>query len=271
MNIRLISLTCLGVLAIFGVSLAEAAERWDQFEISHEIYQYQYKEPAVNVKTDGVMYGVVGAYAHHDPSHWMLKAAGHAAWGSLDYQSAASGSIDEVDDYTYEGGAAVGYDFQLNENQRVTPFFGIGYRYLNDDTSGRRSSLGARGYERESNYLYSPLGAEYSTELKEGWRLSVSAEYDILWAGKQESHLSDAIANLGDISNDQDSGYGVRGSVKLQMKTDRVDLAIEPFIRWWSIEDSQATNVIFSGVIVGYGYEPQNETLEIGGQISLIF
>ena len=76
---------------------------------------------------------------------------------------------------------------------------------------------------------------------------------------------------LNTVSNDQDSGYGVRGSAKLQKKGDRFDIVIEPFIRWWSIKESQLSNVTFTGVIVGYVFEPKNETLEIGGKIAALF
>ena len=263
-----------GLIGLTACSMASAAQvetRANQWELGPEIYYSEYKEPAFNVKIDGVMYGIVGAFTHHDPNYWMFKADGHAAWGEMDYHSTASGSINGIDDYLLEGAVAAGYEVHPKEGMTFTPFFGIAYRYLNDDSSGKISSTGARGYERESNYFYSPVGAELSTKLNDGWTLGLSGEYDIFWSGEQKSHLGGAISGLNTITNNQDNGYGVRGSVKLRKKGETFDILIEPFVRWWSVKDSQTSNITFSGVIVGYAYEPKNETLEVGGKIAFIF
>ena len=255
---------------ITNVSFA-AERRINEWDLGSEIYYFQYKEPAFNVKEDGAMVGVTGSFTHRDPNYWMLEADGHAAWGGVDYRSTTSGSVNGIDDYVLEGRISAGYDFHPKENLSFTPFFGVGYRYLNDDSSGKTSSTGARGYERESNYFYSPVGAELNSDLKNGWTLAISGEYDIFWSGKQESHLNDAIPGLNTVSNDQNDGYGIQGSVKLRKKGERFDIVIEPFIRWWSVKDSQVSNVTYTGVIVGYAYEPKNETLEIGGKVTILF
>ena len=101
--------------------------------------------------------------------------------------------------------------------------------------------------------------------------MGLNAEYDILWSGKQESHLEDVNFSFNTVSNDQNSGYGARGSIKLTKKSGRYDILIEPFIRWWSVKDSQSSNITFTGVIVGYAYEPKNETFEAGGKVAVLF
>ena len=272
MKSRSIFYACLISLAAFGVAFAEPADMSCQWELGPEVYYAQYKEPAFDVEIDGVMYGVVAAAeAHNNVKHWMTRLEGRAAWGEMDYHSTASGSISGINDYLLEARGVLGYDLRPNEQWAFTPFFGAGYRYLNDDSSGKVSSNGARGYERESSYFYSPVGAELSTQLNDGWTLRLSGEYGIFWGGEQKSHLGDAIAVLNTVTNDQDGGYGLRGSVKLQKKSEKFDILIEPFVRWWSVEDSETSNISVAGVIVGYAYEPQNETLEVGGKIAFIF
>ena len=166
---------------------------------------------------------------------------------------------------------SAGYDILLNDGQWLTPFFGVGYRYLNNDSSGKTTSTGAVGYDRESNYVYSPIGLEFSAKLNDGWRIGMSAEYDLFWNGIQKTHYEDVSPGLNTISNNQNQGYGIQGSVKFQKIGERFDVAIEPYVRWWSIKDSNLVGITHGGTIVGFGYEPKNETLEAGGKIAIRF
>lgn len=261
-----------GVVALLLGVVSPAWAAYDeprQWEISSEIYYFRYKEPDVAVKFEGPMYGVAAAFTHHHPNRLMFKAEGRGAWGQVDYTG--SGTIDDITDWVVEGRLAAGYDVAVGYSQRLTPFFGVGYRYLNDDSSGRTSSTGALGYERESNYFYSPIGVEFHTSLNYQWTLSVSAEYDIFWKGQQKSHLEDADPSFDMVTNDQTRGDGVRGALTLVRTGERVDIAFGPYVRWWSIKDSETANVTYAGTIVGLGYEPKNETLEVGGTIAVRF
>ena len=239
------------------------------WEIGPEVYYFRYEEPNVNVKFQGPMYGVAAAFTRHNPNHLMLKAEGRGAYGEVDYTG--SGTIDGIQDYAVEGRLTAGYDISFGEDKSLTPFFGLGDRYLNDDSSGRVSSTGASGYQRESNYLYGPIGLEFSAKLNDGWRIGVSAEYDVFWKGQQKSHLEDVAAGLSTISNDQNHGYGARGSIKFQRLGERIDILIGPYVRWWSIRDSERANITYGGSIIGFAYEPKNETLEVGGTIAIRF
>ena len=265
----------MGLLLVLGLGMAtpvraEQSElpqnRW---EIGPEVYYFRYEEPDINVKFAGPMYGLAASFTHHHSNHLMLTVEGRGAWGNVDYTG--SGTIDGIPDWTAEGRIAAGYEISFNESQLLTPFLGVGYRYLNDDSSGKISSTGAVGYDRESNYFYSPIGLEFDTKLNEGWKLGVSAEYDVFWKGEQKSHFEDASPSFNTLSNDQSNGYGIRGGLKLEKKGERLDLLFGPYVRWWSVGNSKSANVTFSGVIVGTGYEPKNETLEVGGTIALRF
>ena len=139
---------------------------------------------------------------------------------------------------------------------------------MNDDSGGKISSTGAAGYERESNYYYSPVGIETLTMLENEWYFGVVLEYDHFWRGKQISHLSDAVSGLGTLNNDQKKGYGFRGSLKFK-KEGTTSYTIEPFIRYWNIEKSEDDTVTLSGSVIGVGWEPRNHSTEIGVRLSV--
>ena len=227
-------------------------------ELGTEISYITYDEPGV-MEEEGVMWGILGSYTYRD--NWMLKAEGRFSYGQVDYEN--SGTMDNIDDYMLEFRGLGGYDFPILTATILTPYIGFGYRYLNDDMTGT-TSTGALGYERESNYFYSPIGIETITELDKGWSIGLTLEYDYFWKGIQKSHLSDTGLGLNDLENDQDDGYGVRGSVKFQKKGEKLDFVIEPFIRYWNIKESEETAITYSGTVVGYGYEPKNDSTEFG-------
>jgi hypothetical protein len=91
-------------------------------------------------------------------------------------------------------------------------------------------------------------------------------EYDIFWWGKQKSHLG-SVPGYYDIENDQDKGYGIRGSIKFQRRGEKVDFVIGPFIRYWNIKDSKTTKDPAGTTWI----EPKNNSTEIGCQLAVKF
>lgn len=253
-------------LAAAGVSLAQVQTQRHAGEFGVESYYFKYKEPGV-MREKGIFYGLNGAYTFRDKI--MLRAEGRGAFGQVDYKN--SGTLNNIDDFTLEFRGLAGYGFDIFTASLLTPYLGIGYRYLNDDSKGKVTSTGALGYERESNYFYTPVGIETLTELNNGWSWGLRAEYDYFWKGIQKSHLRDANRAFNDIENDQNKGYGVRGSAKLLLKSEGIDFIVEPFIRYWNIKKSEDANVTFAGVIVGTGFEPKNNTTEVGIKAALNF
>jgi len=143
----------------------------NSLEVGGEISHISYKEPGV-MKEDGFMYGINGAFAHH--KKYMLKAEARASFGQVDYKN--SGTLNNIDDFIIEARGLAGYDFMPDQRTRLTPYIGLASRYLADNMGGKITSTGARGYDRESTYLYSPLGIEIMRELKNTW--SVGAYWD---------------------------------------------------------------------------------------------
>ena len=198
----------------------------------------------------------------------MFKASLLFAYGEVDYEN--SGTLDGIPDRHVELRGLVGYDFAVDPTFVVTPYIGLGYRFLRDDSAGMITSTGARGYNRESNYFYTPVGIAVIKILPGGWALAAEAEFDYLWYGKQYSDLNDANPLFPDLSNEQDQGYGIRGAVRIEKKLTASSVFFEPFIRYWNI--SQSDDTFFSaGGTLYWGYEPKNNTTEIGAAVGLKF
>ena len=236
--------------------------------VGTELYYYKYEEP--NMQQDGLICGLNMDWSYYI-SKFLMRAEGLLGGGQIDYTSTVSGNMDGADNFIFEIRGLGGYDFDITNTTVLTPFIGAGYRYLNDDSSGKITNRGALGYERESNYLYSPIGLETDTNMGNGWFFGITAEYDIFWQGKQKSNLSAVFAGLNDVSNDQKEGYGIRGSIRLRKEMEKYSVVFEPFIRYWDIEKSEVSNVIYQGVVIAYGWEPENETMECGAKLKIGF
>ena len=67
------------------------------------------------------------------------------------------------------------------QNLRLTPYLGAGYRYLFNEGSGRRTTTGHFGYDREANYYYSPIGVAIQSRRNPcitQWLYGAKFEYD---------------------------------------------------------------------------------------------
>ena len=127
------------------------------------------------------------------------------------------------------------------------------------------------GYEREANYIYTPIGIEFIINFENGWSLKEITEYDYFCWGKQKSHLSDVDPGFNDASNRQKKGFGLRGSIGLQKKCKIVDVEVGPFIRYWNIKESKTDILTYYGIPIGYGVEPKNKSTEIGIMVAIKF
>jgi hypothetical protein len=236
------------------------------WEIGPEISFIEYNEPDL-MKEKGMMIGIGAAYIYHNGV--MIKFAGRYSYGLVDYQN--SGTINNIDDIIFEIKGLAGYDVRASNTVTITPFIGLGYRYLEDDASGKISSTGAGGYLRESNYYYSPIGIEVVNVIDGDWSAGVMLEYDYFWKGKQKSYLSNVDSGYNTVESKQNSGYGVKGSINIKKQTNRVFYVIEPFIRYWNIDKSDVQNLTYYGTVIGTGWEPKNESTEIGVKFMIGF
>jgi hypothetical protein len=262
----------LGALENVESSEFRAPPAW---RIAPEVSHYRYREPGV-MTNEGTLYGVVGSYTFRDGidgSRTALNAgdSNSVAWSTLRLEGRLSAGEVDYDGSFMDGTplSTSGTDDLLidvrllwgREWQPVRVFdavyVGLGYRYLNDDSS---EQIG--GYERESNYLYVPLGARKDFELTPRWDLSLTGEFDVLLIGRQISHLDDADPDLPTVRNWQWPGFGAGLSVDLRRKGRGIDFAFAPFLRYWWVAESNASQ--------GF-YEPENNTFEYGLSFVLRF
>jgi hypothetical protein len=230
-------------------------------EVGPDAYYFKYKESGV--KETGFLWGVSGAYTYREwvPTFpagesdikWMFRAEARYDLGVVDYDGELMDGTpykyNNIRDRTGEIRLLLGMDFP-KETLMDTVYVGVGHRFLADDKSGDPA-----GYDRESRYLYLPVGVSTVRCLTGDWLLAATAEFDVFMQGRQSTDLSDF--GLGTIHSKQNGGYGLRGSVSFEKKDKTVDFIIKPFIRYWNIDDSE----------VDYeagGYEPKNTTTELG-------
>jgi len=219
---------------------------------------------------EGTLYGIVGSYTFRDlgdsglmslgaDSNDTLRFEGRLAFGEMEYDGSYMDgtplSTDGIDDFLFDLRMLWGRELPRGKIANAV-HLGLGYRYLNDDSSSQPG-----GYERESNYLYAPLGSRKDWKLKDRWRLSLTSELDVLIIGRQVSHLGDANPRYSTVRNWQWPGFGAGLCVEVRHEGQDVDLALAPFLRYWWIDDSSVDD---SSPYLRDVYEPENNTFEYG-------
>ena len=232
------------------------------FELGPEISYMTYKEPGV-LKEKGTMYGLVGSYTYHN--RIMLKVEGRGSFGKVDYYNRGGAPVPENNnpDYMWEVRGLGGYDFPILKSSILTPYLGIGYRYFNDDVQ-------SRPYERESDYIYSPIGIGFITGVWNGWSIGGTGEYDYFWWGKQTSHPIDDLPGLIDIESRLKNAYGLRGSVTLEKRYKKVIFEGGPFIRYWNIKKLEPVSLNY-GIPIEPSWISKNHSTEVGFKLAVKF
>lgn len=185
---------------------------------------------------------------------FFVMADSRFAYGQNHYSSKRTGTQNGLTDYLGEVRALAGKDFAFTESRLdVSPYIGAGYRNLFNDWSGT-TSTGNHGYHRDSQYLYLPVGVTPRFRVADDARVSVNMEYDQLLMGWQTSYLSDFGSPQGDVTQKQNSGYGLHSGIMYE----RASWAAGPFFNYWNIDQSDFGK---------FGWhEPHNQTVESGLQ-----
>lgn len=295
MKSKIISALFLSLFLGVGAVYADG-DNPNTFELGTEVYYYKYTE-RIGVKDAGMKGGLLGAYQYQISENlpvdeWegffnstnkinSIRIEGRVSYGEVDYEG--SGTWDGIPDWNFETRALLGYDIPFSEDFRLTPVLGLGYRYLYNEFSvvPARTINGTRyysGYDRESTYVYIPLGLESESRFADDWSLLLKTEVDFFVWGVQVSHFENMVDNTGSsggydqLENVQKRGWGWRGSARLARKTGPIDIFVEPFIRYWHINDSEWKSITAGGSETGYiGQEPDNKTWEYGINMGLNF
>ncbi len=247
------------LLAVSSAAIAQTAPEPNPlatrrgFEVGVQLAHYHYEEPNF-AKFIGTRGGIVGAYTF--PARWdrvFFRVDGRESYGALKYQG--SGTQDSVPDLIVEARGVAGLDFFPWNRVSLSPYLGLGYRYLYNDSRGY-TSTNAAGYQRYSNYLYAPAGLTIRFDLGNRWVLAPTVEADIFILGKQKSQLSDANLGFNDVTNTQKGGSGYRAY--LMVENDH--LAFGAWMHYWDINDSDVQPIGRGRA----GLEPANWTRESG-------
>lgn len=230
------------------------------WEVGGQLSDYRYEEANIGAKIRGGRVGITGAYTYTGASRWFFKIDGRNAYGSLKYEG--SGTLDSVPDWIFETRGVLGKDFLPRSGVSLSPFAGLGYRYLYNDLRGT-TSTGAVGYQRYSEYLYAPLGLTSRIKVNGQWVLATTIEYDYFIRGRQTTQFTDTGQGYSDANNKQSKGYGYR----LSVIAEKGSWAFGPWMHYWSIEDSDIVPIGF-GV---RGFEPRNQTREYGLEVKYRF
>jgi len=229
------------------------------WEVGAQAAHYEYREPNV-VKLAGNRLGILGAYTFTGAHGLFSKIDVRQSYGRLKYEG--SGTQNNVPDLIIETRAVVGSGFRAGGSVSLSPYSGLGYRYLYSNLQGY-SSTGAVGYRRYSNYLYAPIGLTARVHFGGGWVLAPTVEVDVFILGRQVSKLSDTGLGYGDVTNRQDKGRGHRASLMVEKN----HWAVGAWAHYWHISHSD-TQPIGLGQV---GREPENYTREGGLEVRYRF
>ena len=192
--------------------------------------------------------------------NWMSLYTLEYSFGNIDYTSAGTG-IMKKKYYKSRLEYYISTTSRLVAND-LTPYIGLGYRDLLDDSGFKRSSTNHIGYDRLSQYYYIPIGAIWHISEK----LSLKSQYNYFLEGKQTSFLNQVLPDTYSVNpeNIQRLGWGI--DITLRSKLNN-SWSTYGFLRTWNIEDSDLASC--SPLI--YCMEPKNRTHEIGAGISYNF
>ena len=262
------SILVAAMVAITSTSAIAQSDRPDPllsrqgWELGGQIANYHYEEPdiqtgsgdRIDVVLSGNRAGAVGAYTAIISGQLVfIRMDGRVSYGSLKYRG--SGTKTNNEDLITELRAVLGRDLRLSDNVSLSPYIGLGYRYLYNDLRGR-TSTGAVGYRRYSEYFYAPVGMALRFRAGGQWVIAPTIEYDIFLSGTQVSKLSDTQLGFSDATNTQDTGRGARAYLMLE----NANFSFGPWAHYWDIKDSDVVHI-------GSGFgamEPANFTLEAG-------
>lgn len=239
------------------------------WELGGQVAKYKYEEPDF-MELEGERIGIVGAYTWTIPNRVYGRIDGRVSYGKLDYFSAPTGTVPDIPDWTGEVRLVIGRDYLVGERVALSPYIGLGYRYLYNDLRGYTTvgSVTYAGYRRYSEYWYAPIGLTFRMAAGGDWVFAPTIEYDAFIGGKQKSKLTDVAPFYVDTTNRQDSGRGYR--IYLMFESRR--WAFGPWLHYWDIKES---DVVFAGVhpIDGPlgGLEPANTTREYGLELRYRF
>lgn len=177
-------------------------------DVGMQFSHLHYEEPEIDVTLDGLKYGFTASGTKVVHQDYFVRGEVRGALGDDDYKG--SGTSKDLPGYLIDLRGVAGGDFPLGDRYVISPYVGVGYRHLFNDSRGV-TSTGYYGYRRYSNYFFAPVGTTARMGLNDGSRLSMLIELDPLLWGSQTTNLHDVDPVLPNVHNKQNDGFGVRG------------------------------------------------------------
>jgi hypothetical protein len=247
------------------------------FEFGTENFYYDFDSDDGNSRV-GTLFGVFGALTYHPGPTEDLSKYDNITMAKLDTHLAQ-----DVDVFMCDIRALGGVDFISRSSTRLTPYLGLGYRYLRDKEGGSTKVIdeafggltyynGASYIKEEIKYIYIPVGVELHRPIRNRWAVQMNAEFDFILQGRSTRHYNQlgavlVDANTGDLhipntmEFTHDKGYGWRASVKFLHSGAEMDFFVEPFIRFWKLDDSDVEQFRSDGTGVIWYYIDTNDAV----------
>lgn len=248
----------------FGGLMENKSEGKHSADVKAEMLYFDFDSSLT--KIDGWMYGVGISYRYRFSNNIMIKPELSLGWGNMDYDGPLSyinstvtstGKIDGVDTFLFEFRVLPGYDAQLSETSSLVPYTGLGIRYLYIDMYGKMTyTTDSRTIPIDSKWyldVYLPIGLTFDLNgkaLNSKWSFKATVEDDILLTTR---------------------GNGLRGSMELQRRFKNINIAVEPFIRYWSFGKTHRAFRDANDNVVGELYEPAKHITETGVALKVRF
>ena len=233
-------------------------------ELGLTLSHYDYREPSLDVRMVALNAGLEYQKTNALSGDRFWTAGVDYANGPDNYSG--SGNL-VVPKYYYNLKLAVGKDL-FYDTYVLSPYVGLGYRFLKQSGGGLATSSGAYFYDRYSSYFYLPLGLKRRIAVAGGAQFETTFEYDYLLAGNQYSGLSVAdnwgYSDSSNVNNRQTSGYGLNASI-LYRRPD--GWAFGPYWKYWNISTSDRATWTYKESGTAYSvstWEPANTTEEFG-------
>lgn len=255
------------------------------FVISPEYFYSNYKQSG-SYNTKGDFTGLALAYTYQplDTDSWLINvfhADLHGDHGFSDYTYPGNGEINRVNDYMIEPRVWFGKNLFLGPNVTLTPYIGFGYRWYYEKLENDLSDDGAGngGNNRQTQYIYVPVGGNLSVRPADGWQVDFNSEFDPLAWGGVNNYSAAYTLNSNNISTSSNRetlrhGYGVRGSIKIVKEYNAINYFIEPYIRYWNINSSKpgTTSELVNGAPVAVSTQVGKVTsTEAGARLGVEF
>jgi hypothetical protein len=211
-----------------------AAMASNQYSVGVEGFYDDYSQANSGVDSQAY-YGSVTAQYLHSWDKVFLSFDGRGSYGfaSSNSSNSSSNSLERTPQWDVDGRIRLGFS-----TGGFSPYLGVGSRYYSD----KLKVVATGEYDENTTQIYLPFGVSYFRKLENGWNIMPNLEFDYLIWGKVNSNLS-SIPGLTDVSNDQNKGWGLRGSLMFGFGGDGGSNTwqVGPFFRYWSVSDSDTS------------------------------